>query len=295
MRVSGWLLYLFSILIWPHPAVATVQVFVSVAPLKYITQRVGEGHIRVQSMVQPGHSPVTYEPTARQMAALSSSQLYIRAGVPFERTWMSRVEKISPDLRIVDIRAGISLHRASTSVPRLGQVESEVHSHDEFDPHIWLDPSLVKIIATNIRDRLIEEDPGNTEAYERNTKTFLDALDRIDAEIRGLLADIENRKFLVFHPAWGYFARAYDLEQIAVEHEGKEPGPRALVELVGVIRREGIKTVFVQKQFSARVAQSLAAEIEGSVVTLDPLAEDYLRNLRQAAVTIANAGRSGNE
>lgn len=297
MQNSAWSrCLLFALTLWSCQSAARVEVVVSVVPLKFITERIGGQNVQVQSLVQPGHSPVTYEPTARQMAALAGARLYVRTGVPFERVWMDRIEESNPALRVVDVRERIALQAPHLTAVALGTSatephEHEAHGHDQLDPHVWLDPSLAKTIAGNIRDGLVKEDPDHADDYRRNTKTLLDQLDQLDMEIREILAGIENRKFLVFHPAWGYFAKAYDLQQIAVEHRGREPGPKALVELVGITRRERINTVFAQKQFSTRVVETLAAEIDGNVVVLDPLAEDYLNNLRHAALAIA--GKDG--
>lgn len=282
---------LFFVLLLPAAGWAKVHVFVSVAPLKYFVERVGGEHVSVQVMVQPGHSPATYEPTPRQMAALSKADVYVRIGVPFEAFWMSKLEEINPALQIIDCRDGISsmpIPDKTVDLGNAGEID-RAHDHAAGDPHVWLDPSLVKIISRNIRDRLMRIDDSNSAAFEQNTEQFGKELDKLDREIRQLTANIKNPKFLVFHPAWGYFARAYGLEQIAVEHEGKEPGPSTLARLIETIKRLNISTVFVQRQFSTQVAATLAEQIDGKVVILDPLAEDYFANLRAAAAAISNA------
>lgn len=278
-------------LLFPCFGLADVKLFVSVTPLKYFVERIGGEHVEVEVMVQPGHSPVTYEPTPRQMSALSTARAYIRIGVPFETLWMRRIQETNPELRIIDPRDGIDLLPMHYQVLDIGKngYATQPHNHLGGDPHVWLDPSLVKTISSNIRDQLARIDQENSAAYKKNAEQFLKELDELDMDIRRLVANVENRKFLVFHPAWGYFARAYGLDQISVEHEGKEPGPRTLANLIEVVKRQNISTVFVQEQFSARVATALAAEIEGQVVVLDPLAEDYFENLREAARAISGA------
>ena len=273
------------------PANAALDIFVSVLPLKYLIERVGGKHVRVESLVQPGHSPVTYEPTPRQMSALANAQLFVRVGVPFESVWLKPIRQNNPQLEIVDARERIELAPISGLSFALEKNDSTGHVHDNGDPHIWLAPLLAATIAENIRDHLIRIDRSNTQYYVSNTEDLVSELIQLDAEIRQMTADIENHKFLVFHPAWGYFARAYGLEQLAVEYEGKEPGPYALAQLVELVLQEDIQTVFVQKQFHSRVAATLADEIEGRVVVLDPLAENYFDNLRAAARAIS--GKSG--
>ena len=288
MRLSRLFLILIGFLV-PSIGSADLSVFVSVMPLKYFVERIGGEHVDVKVMVQPGHSPHTYEPTPHQIAALSSARAYVRIGMPFEALWIDRMQAMYPQLEIIDPRRGIDLLPMRYQAVDIGgeNREGDVHSHISGDPHVWLDPLQVKIIAENIRDNLIDLDQGNGDVYNRNALQFLDELDQLDADIRRLTTTVRNRRFLVFHPAWGYFARAYDLEQLSVEHEGKEPGPRTLANLIAASKRLNIRKVFVQKQFSTRLAGTLAQELEGRVVVLDPLAEDYIENLRQAAKAIS--------
>ena len=165
------------------------------------------------------------------------------------------------------------------------------HGHDGMDPHIWLDPALVKIQAENIRDGLSRVDPAGAETYSASTTAFHRELDELDREIRAILAPIpeDRRTFLVFHPSWGYFARAYGLTQAAIEVEGKEPSPRDMARIIAMGKESGARVVFVQPQFSEKSAAVIARQIGARVVRLDPLAEDWADNLRRAAHAFAEA------
>ena len=165
------------------------------------------------------------------------------------------------------------------------------HGHGTLDPHIWLDPALVKIQAANIRDGLSAVDPEGADVYARNTAAFLKELDELDREIRDILAPIpaDRRTFLVFHPSWGYFARAYGLTQAAIEVDGKEPSPKDMVRIIDMGRETGAGVIFVQPQFSQKSASVIAAQIDARIVRLDPLAEDWARNLLAAARAFAEA------
>jgi len=292
MRSTLALLMCFLSACWSPAGSAQIKLFVSVLPLKHFVERVGGEHVDVESMVQPGHSPATYEPTPRQMADLAEADAFVRIGAPFETVWMERIEAANPGLMVIDVRKGIELIPMKTKALDPGNAANNAHSHSHsgLDPHIWLDPMVVRQIAATVRDYLLEIDPVNRDSYESNTDRFIADLIELDTNIRGLTERAESRRFLVFHPAWGYFSRAYGLEQLAVEHEGKEPGPRALARLIEMVQREGISTIFVQKQFSDRIAATLAAEIGGRVVALDPLAEDYFVNLLEAARAISGSG-----
>ena len=165
------------------------------------------------------------------------------------------------------------------------------HEHGTLDPHIWLDPALVKIQAANIRDGLSRVDPEGSAAYAANTARFIEELDRLDAEIRAILSPIpENRRsFLVFHPSWGYFAKAYGLRQVSIEVEGKEPSPKDMARIITQGREEGVRVIFVQPQFSEKSAQTIARQLGASVVRLDPLAADWDENLRRASRAFVDA------
>ena len=268
----------------------TIPVFVSILPLKHFVERVGGEQVRATVMVGPGQNPHTYEPSPKQVVALAEAKLFFRIGASFEDAWMARIVAANPMLRVVDVREGVVLREFSEET-------AHAHSHGEgiealpewIDPHIWTDPRRVKVIAGNIRQALIAVDPVHRSVYDSNYAEFIDELDRLDAAIRGLLEGKKVRRFMVFHPAWGYFADAYGLLQIAIELAGKEPGARGLARLIDEAKAQGIRVIFVQPQFSRRHAQTIAQAIGGKVVAVDPLAENYAENLLLVANSIAEA------
>jgi len=267
-----------------------IRVFVSILPQTYFVERIGGEQVETHVMVGPGQSPATYEPAPKQMAALSDADLYFRIGVPFEDPWMDRIRSVNPDMKIVDTRQGIELLPMSN-----GHHHGHGHaSHDHGglkNPHIWLSPRLVKIQASTIHDSLVSLDPVNEAFYCSRLQAFQRDLDRLDGEISRLMKDLKNRKFMVFHPAWGYFAADYGLEEIPIEIEGKEPNAKDLARLIQKAGDMKIKIVFVQEQFSRRDAKAVAKAIGGRVVAVDPLGGDYLVNMRSIAETFAEAMR----
>jgi zinc transport system substrate-binding protein len=232
-------------------------------------------------MVGPGDSPETYEPTPRQIAALASTRMYFQIGVPFERVWMMRLRAANSAMLVVDTTADIQRR----SIEGSGSPASSGYGFS--DPHVWTSPMLVKSMAVHIRDTLMKLDPAHAEAYERNYRQFAADLDALDAEIRARLSPYAGRAFLVFHASWGYFADTYGLRQIAIEAGGKEPGPRALARVISEARALKIRTVFVQPQFSRASAEMIAKQIGGHVVVIDPLAENYIENMRHVATSFA--------
>lgn len=286
IRWSG-LLFTLAILI-PVPTLADerpLDVFVSILPQKYFVERVGAERVAVSVMVGPGRSPATYDPTPRQLSRLSEAELYFRIGVAFENVWMDRIRAANPHMQIIDSLRGIELR----TVDSAARDESPAGNGGIKDPHVWTDPGRVKIMAANIRDALIESDPEHRADYERNYKSFAADLERLDSWIRDLFRELPSHNFMVFHPSWGYFADAYGLRQIPIESGGKEPGPKTLALLIDDARKAGVKVIFVQQQFSRRTAQTVAQAIGAEVVSVDPLAEDYLENMRRVARAFAGA------
>jgi len=262
------------------PAAQPFVAFVSVQPQAAFVRAVGGEYIRVAVMVPPGRSHETYDPTPRQMQELTQAQLYFRVGLPFEESWIPRIRHNNPGLKIVDTRQGI--HLLNTQHPH----EPGEAAHGA-DPHIWMDPNLVKIQARTIRDALVEIDPAHRKDYERNFQDFTARLTQLDLDLRRILSRAPSRRFMVYHPSWGYFAKAYGLEQVPIEIEGKEPGPRSLAAVIETARKQGVKTLFVQKQFSSRSAQVIAQAIGGRVVPVDDMPDDYFGELRALAHWIA--------
>lgn len=264
----------------PAPRDAHLYVSVSVPPQAYFVDRIAGARAEVQVLVPPGSSPATYEPTPQQMLALGRSTLYVAVGhpdFPFERRHLKGFLERHGSLQVVDMAAG---------VPFLDDVGG---GHGEGDPHVWLSPDAVRVAASNIARALEAADPDGQAVYETNLATFTAEIDALDGEVAAELEGLSHRAFLVQHPAWGYFARRYGLEQMAIESGGKEPSPAALVRLVERARREGVRVLFVQPGFSDRGARVVAREIGARVVKLDPLAYDWPASLRRAASALREA------
>jgi zinc transport system substrate-binding protein len=270
--------------------VKKIQAFVSILPQAYFVERVGGESVKVTVLVGPGQSPATYEPTPHDISHLSDADVYFKIGVPFEVRLLDKATKLIPDLNVVDTRSGIILR----------QMEEIDHHHDHdheggHDPHIWLDPQLVKIQAATICNELKRINPQNTDSYDKNLQLFHEELDSLDIDIAQLMEQFANMRFYTFHPSFGYFADRYGLVQVAVEVAGKEPGARQLAKLIEQARQDSIGAIFVQAQFTTSTADAIAREIGVEVVTLDPLTYDYLSGVREMAEKIAKSVSGINE
>jgi len=254
-----------------------VHVFVSVLPQKYVVQKIGGDLVTVQVMVPPGAGPATYEPKPGQMAALSKASIYFSIGVPFEKVWLPRIAAANRKMTIVAGDQGI------TKIPMTSDHD---HNHGKSDPqgqaddpHIWLSPPRIKIMADTVRMALTSAAPDHAKTFEQNYETFCLAMDDLNEQIQETMTGLKDRKFIVFHPSWGYFAETYGLTQIPIEAAGKTPKPAHLSQLIRTAKKEHIRVVFVQPQFSTRSADVIAKAIDGRVVVADPLALDLSENL----------------
>ncbi|NPV03560.1 MAG: zinc ABC transporter solute-binding protein [Syntrophaceae bacterium] len=274
---------------------ARLTVFVSILPQAYFLERIGGDRVHVEVLVGKGQSPHAYEPSPQQMARLHEARAWFLIGIPFER---HLVQKLRPD------GSGPVLVETQKGVPRraLERHDHDAHRHEGTggheehgagapDPHIWMSPRLVKIQARNIFEALARIDAASREHYARNLQSFLRDLDRVDADIARSLAPVRGRKMYVFHPAFGYFADAYGLIQVPVEIEGKEPGARQLARLIDRAKRDRVRVIFVQPQFSRKSAEAVAKAIGGAVVPVNPLAKEYLANLESVASAVGQGLR----
>jgi len=260
---------------------APLPVFVSILPQKQIVQQIGKDRVDVQVMVPPGANPHVYEPRPAQMAALSKASLYFSIGIEFENVWLPKFSALNRQLHVVATDRGIEKQPLQNHDHAGGD-----HAQSHSDPHIWLSPPLIKIMAATIRDALVRADPAHAAQFDRHCATLLQELDDLDQRIRRLLANHRGGRFMVFHPSWGYFANTYGLIQVPVEIAGKEPKPAQLQKLIRQAKEWDIRVIFVQPQFSSRSAQTITGAIGGKVVSADPYAPDLMDHLLRLAEEI---------
>ena len=208
---------------------STNQLTVNILPQKYFVQKIVKDKFDINVMVKPGSSPHNFEPKPSQMKLLDESKAYFLIGDPSEKAWLDRFKQNTKNTLFVDTTIGIEKIQMQ---PDEHEHEHHDHDHSGLDPHIWLDPVLVKIQAKNIYEAMIKIDAQNSDFYKANYEEFIKELDALDEQIKKLLTPYEKKSFMVFHPSWGYFAKRYNLEQISIEVEGKEPKPNELVELI---------------------------------------------------------------
>ncbi len=267
------------------PEGGVLRVAVSVLPQKYFVEKIAGDSIDVFVVVPPGANPATYEPSPSDMRNMSSADVWFTIGVPFESPWLPRFTGSNPDLRIRSTIENIE----RLPIDRYNVAGHEtLHAHHGHtggspDPHVWLSPELVRSQAVVIAEELSLLDSSGADKYVVNLSIFNAEIDSLQNRIRALIGPDSSSSFIVFHPAWGYFADEFGLIQIPIETAGSEPSPREMSILIDYARENDIRAVFVSPQFSTSSAATIAAEIGVFVIYIDPLAEDWNSNLRNVA------------
>ena len=266
-------------------------VSVSIPPQKYFVEKIAANTLDINVIIPASTDEHNFDFKPTTMKKLEKSDIYFTIGLEFERVFADKFQSNFANLQVIDtgkdLRNLKTLHTHSKDEHHAHEHSNSHETHSEKDPHIWLDPILVKIQASTIAKALIAKYPQNKALYEANLAKFQAELDALNAEISALFEKSKNKKFIIYHPSLAYFAARYHLVQIPVEIEGKEPKTKDLQRLVSVAKKENIKTIFVQKGFSQNAAKSLAKELKASVVELNHLSDDYSKNLLEIAKKIA--------
>lgn len=252
---------------------ANIKVVVSIQPLVGFVEKIAKDKVDIGLMIKPGNSPHTYEPKPSQMLQISKAQIYFAIGVEFEEVWLDRFKNQNPSLKIIHVDNGIK---------KIPMIDEHHHKHENqsLDPHIWLSPKNVKSIANNIYNTLVKADKKNEKFYKKNLESFLNEIDLTDSKIKKILKNVKKgTKFMVFHPSWGYFAKEYNLKQIAIEVEGKSIKPKTLIKIINIAKKEHIKAILIQPEFSDKIAKTLAKELNIKVIKISPLSKDWSETL----------------
>jgi zinc transport system substrate-binding protein len=255
----------------PNPGKPVISV--SILPQKYFIERLAGDKVDVNVMVPPGASPATYEPTASQLSSLTRSALYMKIGyLGFELSWMEKICSVNPSMKVVDLSTGINLLMGAEDE---GQSQEHRHGHGGIDPHIWMSARNAAVMAASMYESLCTLLPGEKELLAANLTGLLLEIDSLDQRIAGMLAGMEHRSFMIYHPSLSYFARDYNLKQFPLELEGKTPSPAHLKKMSDLGREQHISTIFVQVEFDQKNAEVLAQEIGANVVRVNPLDPDW--------------------
>ena len=252
---------------------------VTILPQKYITEKIAGDLYDINVMIPPGGNPATYEPTPRQIEKLNQSIAYLKIGhIAFEKAWMDKIKSSAPDLEIYDSSKGLDF----------------ISNDGRIDPHIWTSPEMVAEMAKNLKDILTELTPEKEKIFAENLKKFEKEIHEMQRTIHQKLEPYSEKSFLIYHPALAYYCREFDLKQIPIEAEGKEPSASYMQKIIEKSKRKNIRAIFIQKQFDRKKALTIAQELDAEVIQINPLAENWKESIMSITNKIAESFKVNN-
>ncbi|WP_294080591.1 metal ABC transporter solute-binding protein, Zn/Mn family [Proteiniphilum sp. UBA5384] len=263
---------------------------VTIEPQRYFLDQIVGDMFTINTLVPPGTSPETYEPAPSVMVDMAKSNVYFMVGdLGFENVWSKRLAKNNPNVTIINCSEGIVRMEGHDHDHDHGHDlhHTHLHSHSGIDPHVWSSPYAVKVFTRNMLNEIVKIDPDNAGTYEANYEILLAKIEKTDSLIRDLLKNVSSKSFIIYHPALGYFARDYGLNQISIEFEGKSPSPSQIKEIVDVARKEKINTIFIERSFDTKNTTVIAHEIGAQVFEIDPLRYEWDVELLRIATILA--------
>lgn len=294
MRNSFYIFILFcgSLLLLPYGVRGEkIQVCVSVAPHADMVETVGGESVQVHVLQERADSCGVFEPKPGSVKILAESDVYFRTGSSFESVFLPRWRERFSGLQIVDLRKGLDLLPWNPEREDSGHGD-HAHEHEdvEWDPHIWLDPAMVRKQAERIyvtlQPLVSEEDAA---ILKRGYQRLLEKCDELDDSLQNHFSGIKGDTVLVFHPSLGYLGRAYGFKQLAIEKGGHAPGPRALNAIIKEAQDLGMETLFVQPGGHSEEAKVVAKAIGANLEAIDPLGVPWFESMEALAEDLARA------
>ena len=253
---------------------AKPTVTVTIPPYQYFVEKIAGDKVDVNVMVSNGNNPETYEPNAQQMMELSNSALYLKVGsIGFEQTWMKKLQDNAPDMKVLDTSVGIKPAQTPGG---------------NIDPHVWMSCKNARIISSNIFKALCQLEPENKTFFQKNYQQLLSSIDRQDSIIRKSFKDNPEmvRKIVIYHPILTYFARDYQLEQLAIEEEGREPSAAQLKSLIERARKQKIRYCLIQAEFANRNTTTFIKESQTKAMDINPLQADWANAMKEVSLAV---------
>lgn len=252
---------------------------VSIEPQRYLLEQIAGDRWEVVTLLDRGADPENFDPSMQTLKKASDAKAYFRMGhMAFEDNIIDRMSG-EQKMTIVDTSKGI--------VPL-----TDTHNHDghvhEFDPHVWSSVKSAKVIAANMYQALLDIDPEHAEYYTTNYNELAEKLEALDRELAETLLTSEGKAFLVWHPSLSYFARDYNLRQIALgSGDSKETSALEMKHNIEEARESGATVMFVQPEFDYRKSEDLARQTGTHTVTINPMSYNWDQEMRLTAKAIA--------
>ncbi len=245
-----------------------LKVYTSFYPYYDFARKIGGDRIEVYTVIPSGAEPHSFEPSSKVIAQLEQADVFIYNGVLME-PWIDKVLNLLEGKNIYLVDASKSVELISYN-KEYNDKNSDEHHHGQYDPHIWVDPINVIHISEKIKDTFVKADDSNKDIYEENFDDFKKELQELDMAFKERLKNAAERKIIVSHSAFGYLAKRYNIEQIAVAgiSPHAEPSPKRLTELIKIAGDNGIDYIFLEALASVKTAEVLAKEANLEILTL---------------------------
>lgn len=237
-----------------------IKVAVTIPPQVFFVNQVGAPYVEVEPLMPATADHETYEPSIAQIKRLKDVQIFFRIGHPlftFESVWVKKLlsEAANPKLTVIDM------------------FQPEDFLAD--DIHVWLSLSGGRTMARAVLRELVKVMPSRKEYFEERYAKVLVDIETLEAALKERLTLKKRSTIIVYHPSWGYLVREFGLTQSSVEVEGKEPSPTTVAKIVELARKDGIKTILADRHAPKQAVEQIAKDIDGEVVLLDPLQQDW--------------------
>lgn len=277
-------------------AAEPLRVSTAIPPLTWLAEKIGGRHVNANTFLDANQDHHTLDIKPSQIKRLGQADLYLKVGLPFETLLLDRTLSVHPKLKVIDTSKGIQQlygtchdehHDHGTNADKTSGASAESAEKHTYDPHIWMNPLNAIEMARQIRDAFVTAMPSQAAEFRIAFAELETELKQADEQIMRWLSPVKGRSFYVYHPAFAYFAERYGLHERAVEVEGKAPSPRELAQLIKDAQKA--RVLFIQPQYDPTTMTMIADATGARVDTLDPLAYDYLNNLRQVAAQILAA------
>lgn len=287
IKYSGLLLF-FSLLVSCGGETTDEKIIsVTIEPQRFFVEKIAGDKFTVNTVVPSGQSPETYDPTPRQMQDIGKSMAYFQIGhIGFEQAWMDNIKDNNPQVQFFDLSSGMDFLENNEISDHDHAHHGHHHSH--VDPHIWSSIDGARVIAQNILRSLLALDAENAEYYWDNFYQLMEEIDTAEMQIIQYLQPLLSRAFIIYHPALTYFAHDFNLTQLCIELEGKEPSPTQLKELIDLARNYNVRVVFIQQEFDKKNAELIAKETNCRIVTINPLAYEWKEEMLHIAKSLAD-------
>ncbi|MCX8064919.1 MAG: zinc ABC transporter substrate-binding protein [Candidatus Hydrogenedentes bacterium] len=257
-----------------------IYIVVGIPPISGITNSLKSEMDSIDLILPIGTDPHTFDLSPSILEKLSRADIFLHTRFPFELKTAKALEQIRTKVECLDVTHGVKWRRIT--------YQDNHHTHNDtedtgLDLHCWLSPENIKIIAKNIFEELVRKNKANAPEYEKNYLRFLKRVDEVDQKVKRQLEPYKGKKFYVYHPAFGYFADTYYLQEVYIEVEGMSPSIREIKKTIDKAKLEGVKTIYIQPQFDRKPADAIAEAIGGKVEVLNDLGEDVLQTLMDTA------------